>query len=205
MIEKIDWQKCNNLIPSVIQDAKTLDVLMLGFMTIEALNLTISTNKVHFWSRTKNRIWMKGEDSGNILRLENIHLDCDGDSLLILVNPVGNTCHNGTKSCFNYKANFLSQLEEIIDDRVKNQVDESYISSMQKKGINKIAQKVGEEATEVIIAALNEKDVDFIGECADLVFHLMLLLKYKNLTFNHVISKMKERDKRKLKDENYEK
>ena len=164
MIEKIDWQKCNNLIPAIIQDAKTLEVLMLGFMNKEALKLTQEINKVHFWSRTKNRIWMKGEESGNILNVIDVKLDCDNDSLLILVKPSGNTCHNGTKSCFDCRTNFLPELEEIIEDRIKNPKDNSYASKLSQNGINKVAQKVGEEATEVVIAALSETNEQLTGE-----------------------------------------
>lgn len=191
---QIDWAKCNNLIPAIIQDAKTLTVLMLGFMNEEALKLTQETNRVHFWSRTKNRIWMKGEQSGNILNVININLDCDNDSLLILVNQVGNTCHKGTKSCFNYKVNFLAELEEIIADRIQNPQSESYTSQLAHKGLNKVAQKVGEEATEVIIAALNETDDALLRESADLLFHLMIVLKMRNLELNDVIKLLKQRN-----------
>jgi phosphoribosyl-ATP pyrophosphohydrolase/phosphoribosyl-AMP cyclohydrolase len=187
MIEKIDWPKCNNLIPAIIQDSKTLEVLMFGFMNKEALKLTQEINKVHFWSRTKNRIWMKGEESGNILNVTDIKLDCDNDSLLILVKPSGSTCHNGTKSCFDCRTNFLAELEEIIDDRIKNPQENSYVSKLAKKGINKVVQKVGEEATEVVIAALKESDEELIGESADLLFHLIMTLKMRNLELNNVI------------------
>ena len=193
--QKINWQKCNNLIPAVIQNVKTLEVLMLGFMNEEALKLTQEKSKVHFWSRTKNRIWMKGEESGNVLNVVNIHLDCDDDSLLILVEPIGNTCHNGTKSCFNCNANFLVELEDIIHDRIKNPQKESYTSQLSQKGINKVVQKVGEEATEVIIAALNETDEALIGESADLLFHLIMTLKIRNLSLNDVIKLLKQRNK----------
>ncbi len=192
----INWQKCQNLIPAVIQDAKTLDVLMLGFMSEEALKLTEITGKVHFWSRTKNRIWMKGEESGNILEVSSIHLDCDADSLLILVNPRGNTCHNGTKSCFNTRVNFLAQLEEIIADRIENPAENSYISKLFARGMNKIVQKVGEEATEVLIAALNESDESLIGESADLLFHLMLTLQHRGISINSVLNLLETRNKK---------
>lgn len=196
MIEKIDWSKCNNLIPAIIQDAKTLEVLMLGFMNKEALKLTQEINKVHFWSRTKNRIWMKGEESGNILNVIDIKLDCDEDSLLILVEPVGNTCHNGTKSCFNVRTNFLAELEEIIEDRIKNPKDNSYASKLSQNGINKVAQKVGEEATEVVIAALSETNEQLTGESADLLFHLLMTLKMRRLGLNDVIELLKQRNEK---------
>jgi phosphoribosyl-ATP pyrophosphohydrolase/phosphoribosyl-AMP cyclohydrolase len=196
MIEKIDWSKCNNLIPAIIQDAKTLEVLMLGFMNKEALKFTQEINKVHFWSRTKNRIWMKGEESGNILNVIDIKLDCDEDSLLILVEPVGNTCHNGTKSCFNVRTNFLAELEEIIEDRIKNPKDNSYASKLSQNGINKVAQKVGEEATEVVIAALSETNEQLTGESADLLFHLLMTLKMRRLGLNDVIELLKQRNEK---------
>jgi phosphoribosyl-ATP pyrophosphohydrolase/phosphoribosyl-AMP cyclohydrolase len=194
MIEKIDWSKCNNLIPAIIQDAKTLEVLMLGFMNKEAFKFTQEINKVHFWSRTNNRIWMKGEESGNILNVIDIKLDCDEDSLLILVEPVGNTCHNGTKSCFNVRTNFLAELEEIIEDRIKNPKDNSYASKLSQNGINKVAQKVGEEATEVVIAALSETNEQLTGESADLLFHLIMTLKMRRLGLNDVIELLKQRN-----------
>lgn len=193
IINKIDWQKCSNMIPVIVQDVITFDVLMLGFMTDEALQLTIKTGKVHFFSRTKNRIWMKGEESGNILKVSDIKIDCDNDSLLVLVNPIGNTCHSGTKSCFDYRVNFLSVLKETINDRMATSKETSYISTLYGKGINKVAQKVGEEATEVVIAALNESDVHFLNESADLLFHLMLLIMSKNLTLDNVIAILNER------------
>lgn len=196
MIEKIDWSKCNNLIPAIIQDAKTLEVLMLGFMNKEALKFTQEVNKVHFWSRTKNRIWMKGEESGNILNVIDIKLYCDEDSLLILVEPVGNTCHNGTKSCFNVRTNFLAELEEIIEDRIKNPKDNSYASKLSQNGINKVAQKVGEEATEVVIAALSETNEQLTGESADLLFHLLMTLKMRRLGLNDVIELLKQRNEK---------
>lgn len=199
MIEKINWTKCNNLIPAIIQNAKTFDVLMLGFMNIEALELTQETKIVHFWSRTKNRIWMKGEESGNILNVINIQLDCDNDSLLILVDPIGNTCHNGTRSCFNYKANFLTELEEIVENRIKNSKNDSYVSKLSQSGINKVVQKVGEEAVEVVIAALNQTNEALIEESADLLFHLIITLKMKKLELNDIVDLLKKRNKTLIK------
>jgi phosphoribosyl-ATP pyrophosphohydrolase/phosphoribosyl-AMP cyclohydrolase len=200
MMEKIDWKKCNNLVPVIIQDGKSLAVLMLGFMNHEALDLTVKTAKVHFWSRTKNRIWMKGEESGNILHVVDIKLDCDNDSLLILTSPIGNTCHLGMKSCFDYSPNFLFDLEKTIDDRISaiddriaNQNSESYVSNLVKSGVNKIAQKVGEEATEVVIAALCEGRDEFLGESADLLFHLLILLRARGLELHDVVEVLKSR------------
>lgn len=191
--QKIDWKKCGALIPAIIQDHNSLEILMLGFMNEEALGLTQKTRKVHFYSRTKQRIWMKGEESKNILNVQEISLDCDNDSLLILVKPVGNTCHKGPKSCFNNQTNFFKKLEEEIESKIKIPQKNSYISKLTQAGINKVVQKVGEEATEVIIAALNESDENLINESADLIFHLMLTLKIRNLSIEDVIAKMKKR------------
>lgn len=193
IVNEIDWQKCGNMVPAIVQDVVTFDVLMLGFMTKEALSLTLKTGNAHFFSRTKNRIWKKGEESGNILNVTDIKLDCDNDSLLVLANPVNNTCHRGTKSCFDYSVNFLSVLEDVIADRIKTPQSGSYVSKLCNKGINKIAQKVGEEATEVVISALNETDADFLNESADLLFHLMVLIKYKKLSLGDVIDILRQR------------
>ena len=195
LIKKIDWKKCNGLVPAIIQDQKTAAVLKLGFMNEEALKLTCKTKKVHFFSRTKNRIWMKGETSGNVLNLVNIELDCDNGSLLILVDPIGNTCHLGNRSCFKKSGNFLMQLEEIIDQRIKNQNAESYVSKMHNKDLNKIAQKVGEEGVEVVIAALNEGDERLLNESADLLFHYLILLQAKGYQLNDVVNVLKNREK----------
>jgi len=144
-IDKIDWKKVNNLVPVVVQDYKTFDVLMLGYCNKEALKLTQTSGKMHFFSRTKQRIWMKGEQSGNVLNVVDLKLDCDNDTMLAVVNPVGATCHNGTKTCFDYRINFLSELQEVIDERVKgNDIETSYVARLFNKGLNKIAQKVGE-------------------------------------------------------------
>jgi len=187
-ISSLDWEKTNGLIPVVIQDHQTLEVLMLGYMNVEAFEKTRNEGKVTFFSRSKNRLWTKGEESGNFLFVKSIHIDCDQDTILILVNPVGPTCHTGSRSCFDtaYNQNFIFELENIITDRYENPTAESYINSLRKKGINKIAQKVGEEGVETVIAALNETDVDFINEASDLVFHLMVLLKEKGKTLQDI-------------------
>ena len=195
-ISKIDWKKVNNLIPVVVQDCKTFDVLMLGYCDKEAIGLTQKSGKMHFFSRTKQRIWMKGEESGNVLNVVDLRLDCDNDTMLAIVNPVGNTCHKGAKTCFNKRVNFLAELEEIIDNRIqKNDVEASYVARLFNKGINKVAQKVGEEATEVVIASLNESDDRFLNESADLLFHFLLLLKKKNFELSDVVDILKERRK----------
>ena len=181
-IGKIDWQKVNNLVPVVVQNCKTFDVLMLGYCNKEAIELTQKSGKMHFFSRTKQRIWMKGEESGNILNVVDLKLDCDNDTILALVEPVGNTCHNGTKSCFDYRINFLEELQEV------------YVAKLSKKGINKVAQKVGEEATEVVISAINESDERFLEESADLLFHFLLLLKNKNFELSDVVKVLEGRN-----------
>ena len=199
-IERIDWKKCGNLVPCVVQDCKTFDVLMLGFCNKEAIKLTQQTGKMHFFSRTKKRIWMKGEESGNVLNVVKLKLDCDNDTILALVNPVGNTCHTGTKTCFDERINFLAELEEIIDERLKNNdLKNSYVASLSAKGLNKVAQKVGEEATEVVISALAESDDRFLNESADLLFHFLLLLKNKNFALNDVVKVLKERHRERVK------
>ena len=193
-IEKIDWEKCNNLVPCIVQDFKTFDVLMLGFCDKEAVKLTQKTGKMHFFSRTKNRIWMKGEKSGNILNIITLKLDCDNDTILALVKPVGNTCHTGTKSCFDERVNFLAELEEIVENRLKNNdVKNSYVANLSAKGLNKVSQKVGEEAVEMVISALYESNERFLEESADLLFHFLLLLKNKNFEFADVIDVLKKR------------
>lgn len=194
---KIDFEKGEGLIPVVIQDDQTLEVLMLGYMNAEALEKTQIENKVTFFSRSKNRLWTKGEESGNFLFVKSMHIDCDLDTLLIKVNPVGPTCHTGSRSCFNtnYNQNFLFELENIINDRYENPTTESYINSLRKKGLNKIAQKVGEEGVETVIAALNETEEDFVNEASDLVFHLMVLLKEKGKTLEDIAINLEKRHK----------
>ena len=179
---KIDFDKNSvGLVPAIIQDVETKNVLMLGFMNKEALDLTLESNKVHFFSRSKNRIWMKGEESGNFLNLISLKPDCDNDSLLLKVKPQGPTCHKGDDTCWGEKnnQNFLNTLEKIIIDRITNNPDNSYVSNLFEKGIDKIAQKLGEEATEVIIASKNENKKELIYESADLLFHFYNLTSKK--------------------------
>ena len=194
---KIDFDKNSvGLVPAIIQDVETKNVLMLGFMNKEALNLTIESNKVHFFSRSKNRIWMKGEESGNFLNLISLKPDCDNDSLLLKVKPQGPTCHKGDDTCWGEKndQNFLNTLEKIITDRITNLCDNSYVSNLFEKGIDKIAQKLGEEATEVIIASKNENKKELIYESADLLFHFLILLQKKNLRFKDVVNELEQRN-----------
>ena len=191
----IDFTKSNGLVPVVIQDEQTLEVLMLGYMNEEAYQKTEKEGKVTFFSRTKNRLWTKGEESGNFMDVISIKEDCDNDTLLIKVKPHGATCHTGSRSCFNteYNQNFIFKLENIIADRYTNPVEGSYINNLRKKGLNKIAQKVGEEGVETVIAALNETENDFINETSDLVFHLLVLLKEKNISLDTIGKNLAER------------
>ena len=194
---KLDFSKNNGLIPVIIQNNETKQVLMLGYMNEEALQKTQKENVVTFFSRSKNRLWTKGESSGNFLKVISIKEDCDQDALLIQVIPKGPTCHNGTTSCFANEAqiSFLNELENIIDDRISNPNSESYVASLFQKGINKIAQKVGEEAVELIIEAKDNDQDLFLGEAADLLFHYLILLKAKGLCLNDVEKVLESRVK----------
>jgi phosphoribosyl-ATP pyrophosphohydrolase/phosphoribosyl-AMP cyclohydrolase len=188
------------LIPAIIQDAQTRNVLMLGYMNAEALEQTIDSKKVTFFSRSKQRLWMKGEESGNVLNLVSIKNDCDKDTLLIEVNPQGPTCHKGTDTCWNEtnKQNFgfISKLENTIEDRIKNaDSKESYVASLFEKGINKVAQKVGEEAVEVVIEAKDNNDNLFLNESADLLFHYLMLLQAKGFKLKDIVKVLEERHK----------
>ena len=193
----IDFSKTNGLVPAIIQDYKTRQVLMLGYMNEEALQKTQRDNIVTFFSRSKNRLWTKGETSGNYLKVVSITKDCDQDALLIQVNPSGPTCHNGTTSCFADEAQlpFLNQLEQVIENRIANQNASSYVASLFQKGINKIAQKVGEEAVELVIEAKDNNPNLFLNESADLLFHYLLLLKAKGFGLADVETILKSRMK----------
>ena len=195
----IDFQKnSDQLVPAIIQDAMTKNVLMLGYMNAEAYEKTIETKKVTFFSRSKQRLWTKGEESGNFLDLIDIKLDCDRDTLLVLVNPVGPTCHTGTDTCWAQKNEqtfgFLSELETIITDRKESPDQEgSYVASLFRKGMNKIAQKVGEEAVETVIEAKDDNDDLFLNESADLLFHYLILLQAKGYKLEDIVSVLKAR------------
>ena len=193
----IDFKKYGDgLVPAIIQDADTNKVLMLGFMNEAALNKTNELQKVTFFSRSKNRLWTKGEESGNYLLLKEIKVDCDNDTLLIKVNSVGSVCHTGSETCWdekNVNENFLFQLEQIIAERKNTPSDKSYTSSLFAKGINKIAQKVGEEAVELVIEAKDNNDVLFKDEAADLLFHYLVLLQAKGFTLKDVIAVLQNR------------
>ncbi|MGJ8760447.1 MAG: bifunctional phosphoribosyl-AMP cyclohydrolase/phosphoribosyl-ATP diphosphatase HisIE [Polaribacter sp.] len=197
----IDFNKNNDgLVPAIIQDATTKNVLMLGYMNEEAFAKTQETKLVTFFSRTKNRLWTKGEESGNVLNLVDIKLDCDNDTLLVSVNPNGPTCHKGTETCWgeenkpNY--GFFSTLEDVITERVANKdTKKSYVASLFSKGINKVAQKVGEEAVETVIEAMDNNDELFLYESADLMFHYLMLLQAKGFTLKDIEEELKGRHK----------
>ena len=194
---EIDFNKTDGLVPVIIQDEHTLEVLMLGYMNQEAYDKTVQENIVTFFSRSKNRLWTKGETSNNFLHVKSIDIDCDKDTLLIKVKADGPTCHTGERTCFNttYNQNFILQLEQIIADRYENPQEGSYVNKLRNKGLNKIAQKVGEEAVETVIAALNETEKDLINESSDLVFHLLVLLREKGLTLETIAKNLEERHK----------
>lgn len=190
----------NGLVPAIIQDATTKNVLMLGYMNEEAYQKTMATKKVTFFSRSKQRLWTKGEESGNFLNLVDLKNDCDSDSLLIQVNPAGPTCHLGTGNCWgednspNY--GFFSTLEDVIAERVANKdTQKSYVASLFSKGINKVAQKVGEEAVETVIEAMDNNDELFLYESADLLFHYLMLLQAKGFTLKDIEEELKGRQK----------
>ena len=193
----IDFSKTEGLIPVIIQDEQTLEVLMLGYMNRDAYDKTVADNIFTFFSRSKNRLWTKGETSNNFLHVKSMHIDCDNDTLLIKVKADGPTCHTGSRSCFktDYNQNFILKLEEIVADRYENPKEGSYVNKLRGKGLNKIAQKVGEEAVETVIAALNETETDMINESSDLVFHLLVLLREKGLTLETIARNLEERHK----------
>ena len=199
----IDFNKNpDGLVPAIIQDSETRNVLMLGYMNSEALEKTKESKKVTFFSRTKQRLWTKGEESGNFLHLVDMKTDCDNDTLLILVNPQGPTCHKGTDTCWGEEntseMSFLNQLEEVIADRRSNPENEkSYVASLFRSGINKIAQKVGEEAVEVVIESKDNNDELFLNESADLLFHYLILLQAKGYVLRDVTDVLKNRHSKK--------
>ena len=193
----IDFDKGDGLVPAIVQDAVTKNVLMLGYMDQAAYDKTVETKKVTFYSRTKNRLWTKGEESGNSLELVDIKNDCDNDTLQIRANPIGPTCHKGTDTCWaeenDQSFGFLSKLEAVIKDRHDNPSDESYTTSLFKKGINKVAQKVGEEAVEVVIEAKDDNDDLFLNESADLMYHYLILLRAKGFSLKDVVKVLEGR------------
>lgn len=199
-MEKIDFAKGDGLVPAIIQDGNTLQVLMLGYMNQEAYEKTCQERKVTFYSRSKKRLWTKGEESGNFLNVVSIRLDCDRDTFLIQVLPEGPTCHLGTQTCWavekDTRFGILLKLENTIKERLQNGLAEkSYVASLKEKGIEKIAQKVGEEAVEMVIEALRSNDKLFLNESADLLFHYLILIQSKGYTLDHILSVLEKRGK----------
>ncbi len=200
MMKQIDFNKMDGLVPAIIQDATTKNVLMLGFMNEEAYQKTLELKRVTFFSRTKKRLWTKGEESGNFLNVVDIKLDCDNDTLLILVNPEGPVCHKGTDTCWGEKneANpllFLSELQDFIETRYKEMPEGSYTTSLFKDGINRMAQKVGEEALEAVIEACNGTNERLVYEGSDLFYHLVVLLTSKGLRIEDIARELEQRHK----------
>ena len=194
---ELDFEKMNGLIPAIIQDNYTQKVLMLGFMNKEAYEKTMETGKVTFFSRTKNRLWTKGEESGNFLHVVSVKADCDNDTLLIMVHPEGPVCHKGTDTCWGDKNEqdimFLKELQDFIDRRRQEMPEKSYTTSLFNSGVNKMAQKVGEETVETILEACNGTDERLIYEGADLLYHLIVLLTYKGYRIEDLARELKER------------
>ena len=201
-INSISWSKVNNLLPVIVQDAKSCEVLMLGYMNEEALRESLKQKKVVFYSRTKQRLWLKGEESGHYLNIVEMGLDCDKDTLLVLASPVGATCHTGSISCFEETSKkgdfaFLSRLERLINSRKNGDTSKSYTSELFAKGTKRIAQKVGEEGVETALAAASGDKNELLNEGADLLFHLCVLLADKNVNLNEIIAILKERNAKK--------
>jgi len=202
LVTAINWEKVDGLVPAVIQDNTSGQVLMLGYMNQEALNKTLETQQVTFWSRTKNRLWTKGETSGNVLELKSINVDCDQDTLLVKVKPVGPTCHLGTPTCFDNDAEgkqkqpalvFLHQLEQVLASRKGADPESSYTASLYARGTKRISQKVGEEGVEVALAATSGDKAELVCESADLIYHLIVLLQDQDLTLADITAKLQER------------
>lgn len=192
---KIDFKKDNGLVPVIIQDANTLQVLMLGYMNEEAYQQTVESKRVTFYSRSKQRLWTKGESSGSYLTVVDLKVDCDEDTLLIQALPEGPTCHTGSTSCFKEETakGFIYELEQTIQQRIDSNDPNSYTNELYRRGINKVAQKVGEEAVELVIEAKDNNDELFKNEAADLLYHFLILLKFKNTTFKDIEAVLKER------------
>jgi phosphoribosyl-ATP pyrophosphohydrolase/phosphoribosyl-AMP cyclohydrolase len=201
IIDRIDWNKVDGLVPAIVQDFQSSQVLMMGYMNEAALEKTANTGQVTFFSRTKERLWTKGETSGNVLQLENIALDCDNDTLLVKVNPIGPTCHQGTTTCFDGDKQeesqlvWLHQLESLLGERKNADPESSYTASLYARGTKRISQKVGEEGVEVALAATSGDKAELVCESADLIYHLLVLLQDQGLSLNDVINKLKERHK----------
>ncbi|MDG3087692.1 bifunctional phosphoribosyl-AMP cyclohydrolase/phosphoribosyl-ATP diphosphatase HisIE [Vibrio hannami] len=201
IIERINWDKVDGLVPAIVQDFQSSQVLMMGYMNEDALRKTAETENVTFFSRTKERLWTKGETSGNVLQLKNMALDCDEDTLLLKVDPIGPTCHTGMTTCFDADKQeesqlvWLSQLESLLAARKDADPDSSYTASLYARGTKRISQKVGEEGVEVALAATSGDKAELVCESADLIYHLLVLLQDQGLSLNDVINKLKERHK----------
>ncbi|CAH8195676.1 bifunctional phosphoribosyl-AMP cyclohydrolase/phosphoribosyl-ATP diphosphatase HisIE [Vibrio aestuarianus] len=199
--ERIDWDKVEGLVPAIVQDFQSSQVLMMGYMNQEALQKTAQTGQVTFFSRTKQRLWTKGETSGNVLQLKNMALDCDNDTLLVKVDPIGPTCHTGTTTCWDADTQeesqmvWLHQLEQLLAARKSADPDSSYTASLYARGTKRISQKVGEEGVEVALAATSSDKAELVCESADLLYHLLVLLQDQGLSLSDVINKLKERHK----------
>lgn len=201
LAERINWEKVDGLVPAIVQDFQSSQVLMMGYMNQDALAKTGETGQVTFFSRTKERLWTKGETSGNVLQLVNMQLDCDNDTLLVKVNPIGPTCHTGTTTCWDGDPQeesqmvWLHQLEQLLAARKSADPDSSYSASLYARGTKRISQKVGEEGVEVALAATSGDKAELVCESADLVYHLLVLLQDQGLSMNDVVNKLKERHK----------
>ncbi|HVN49637.1 MAG TPA: bifunctional phosphoribosyl-AMP cyclohydrolase/phosphoribosyl-ATP diphosphatase HisIE [Bacteroidota bacterium] len=200
VIDQLNFSKLNGLVPAIVQDARTKQVLMVGFMNREAAEKTLADKRVTFWSRTKQRLWQKGETSGNVLDVVSIHADCDNDSLLIYANPRGPVCHTGTYTCFGESeiagvSDILVELESVIAERKQKMPEGSYTTKLFKEGMTRIAQKVGEEGVEVVIASLKQNDERLAEESADLLYHLMVLLQERGLSVRSVLNELQQRRK----------
>lgn len=199
-IQKLAWEKVQNLMPAIIQDAKTLQVLMLGYVNPEALQKTLTDRKITFYSRTKQRLWTKGETSGNFLELVDVMTDCDNDTLLFLVNPAGPCCHLNNASCFSAieapGLGFLAKLSDLITKRYEQRSEESYTARLFDKGTKRIAQKVGEEGVEVALAAVAQDKEEVMNEAADLIYHLLILLKQVDLDIWNILTELRRRQKK---------
>lgn len=198
-LTQLDWQKVDNLMPAIIQNAISGDVLMLGYMDKAALEMTLNSGKVTFYSRTKQRLWTKGETSGNFLKLVDIYPDCDNDTLLILAHPIGPTCHNGTESCFapaQSQWGFLYELENLLRERKSASPNSSYTAQLYASGTKRIAQKVGEEGVETALAATVNDREELKNEASDLLYHLMVLLQDQSLSLSDVIDCLQNRHKK---------
>jgi phosphoribosyl-ATP pyrophosphohydrolase/phosphoribosyl-AMP cyclohydrolase len=196
-INNLAWDKSNGLLPAIVQDAKSSQVLMLGYMNKDALEKTLELKQVTFYSRSKNKLWTKGETSGNRLDLVAVRVDCDNDTLLVSATPAGPICHTGTETCFGGLSQtdwaFIQELEDVIQLRAQSTCENSYTASLMKEGVSRIAQKVGEEAVEVAIAAIDRPNNELCEEVADLFFHLLILLKAKKLSISDIIQVLRDR------------